>query len=387
MLSKEVRLGEYVTVDSGYAFKSSLFNDENKGMPIIRIRDVTTGSTHTFYNGEFDEKYIVENGDLLISMDGEFKIHEWKGGKALLNQRVCRIKSSNKILSDKYILYVLPIILKKIEDKTPFVTVKHLSVKDIMESKVLLPPIEIQNKIIKVLDISKDLINKRKSQIEELDQLTQSVFLEMFGDPILNNKQWPKEKLGELCTVVRGGSPRPIEKFLGGTVPWIKIGDASKGDSIYLKGTKEKIIEEGIKKSRLIKEGSLIFANCGVSLGFARIITFDGCIHDGWLAFQDISKKINKIFLLKLLNQFTEYFRRTAPDGTQPNLNTTIMKNFEVIIPPLDIQEKYVEIITNIESKKELFKKSYNEIEAIYKSLIQRAFKGELFTEEKVSNQ
>ena len=70
--------------------------------------------------------------------------------------------------------------------------------------------------------------------------------------------------------------------------PWIKIGDATDGDNTYLRSTKEHIIQEGVKKSRLVKAGSLIFANCGVSLGFARIITFDGCIHDGWLAMEDI---------------------------------------------------------------------------------------------------
>src|SRR5699024_1892679 len=162
---------------------------------------------------------------------------------------------------------------------------------------------------------------------------------------VLNRNDFKTEALGNLCTIVRGGSPRPIKKYLGGTVPWIKIGDGTKGDEIYIKNTKEKIIEEGIKKSRLIPKGSLIFANCGVSLGFARIITFEGCIHDGWLAFMDISDKLNKVFLLKLLNFYTEYFRRTAPDGTQPNLNTKIMKEFKVVLPPKRSQDEYVKII------------------------------------------
>ena len=93
-------------------------------------------------------------------------------------------------------------------------------------------------------------------------------------------------------------------------IPWIKIGDATDGDSIYLTSTKEYIIQEGVKKSRLVKAVSLIFANCGVSLGFARIINFDGCIHDGWLAMEDIDGRFDKVFLLQALNQMTEYFRR-----------------------------------------------------------------------------
>jgi len=174
----------------------------------------------------------------------------------------------------------------------------------------------------------------------------------MFGDININDKKWEIQPLGEICTIVRGGSPRPIEKFLGGDIPWIKIGDATDGDSIYLNSTKEHIIQEGVKKSRLIKKGSLIFANCGVSLGFARIITFDGCIHDGWLAMENIDNKINKVFLLQSLNQMTERFRMMAPAGTQPNLNTTIMRAYKQIIPPLALQHEYIEFCNQIDKSK-----------------------------------
>ena len=100
-------------------------------------------------------------------------------------------------------------------------------------------------------------------------------------------------------------SPHEIEKYLGGDIPWIKIGDATDGENVYLHSTKEHIIQDGVKKSRMVKSGSLIFANCGVSLGFARIITFDGCIHDGWLAMEDIDERLDKVFLLQALNQMT----------------------------------------------------------------------------------
>lgn len=174
----------------------------------------------------------------------------------------------------------------------------------------------------------------------------------MFGDININNKKWESEPLGALCTIVRGGSPRPIEKFLGGNIPWIKIGDATDGDNIYLSSTKEHIIEEGVKKSRLVKSGSLIFANCGVSLGFARIITFDGCIHDGWLAMEDIDKRLDKVFLLQSLNQMTEHFRAIAPAGTQPNLNTAIMKAYQQVIPPIELQREFISFVEQVDKSK-----------------------------------
>lgn len=91
--------------------------------------------------------------------------------------------------------------------------------------------------------------------------------MEMFGDINVNNKKWMTYPLGELCTIVRGGSPRPIERYLGGTIPWIKIGDATTGENIYLNSTKEYIIEEGVKKP-YDKSGKLDFCKLW---GFARI--------------------------------------------------------------------------------------------------------------------
>ncbi len=244
-----------------------------------------------------------------------------------------------------------------------------------------LPNIQYQNKIANILDQAQRLIDKRKEQIALLDELVQSVFYDMFGDPVLNKKGWQTDLLENKCNIFRGGSPRPIKDYLGGDIPWIKIGDATNGENIYLYDTKEKIIEEGVKKSRLVPKGSLIFANCGVSLGFARIIKFDGCIHDGWLSFESISNDINKIYLLKLLNLYTDYFRKTAPEGTQPNLNTKIMKDFKIIIPPIDLQVEYVNTILKMEQQKELLNKSLAELETNFHSLMQRAFRGELVVE------
>ena len=209
-----------------------------------------------------------------------------------------------------------------------------------------------QDEIVNVLNKCKFVVDSRQKELLELDDLIKARFVEMFGDININDKNWKYEPLGELCTIVRGGSPRPIEQFLGGDVPWIKIGDATDGDSIYLNSTKEHIIQEGVKKSRLVKEGSLIFANCGVSLGFARIITFDGCIHDGWLAMEDIDERLDKVFLLQALNQMTEHFRAIAPAGTQPNLNTAIMKAYKQVIPPIELQREFINFAKQVDKSK-----------------------------------
>ena len=220
--------------------------------------------------------------------------------------------------------------------------------------KMLIPKLEIteQRAIVELINQVVEIKEKRVAELTKLDELIKARFIEMFGDVNINDKKWDCEPLGDLCSIVRGSSPRPIEQFLGGDVPWIKIGDATDGDNIYLNSTKEHIIQEGVKKSRLVKSGSLIFANCGVSLGFARIITFDGCIHDGWLAMEDIDERLDKIFLLQALNQMTEHFRAIAPAGTQPNLNTTIMKAYKQVIPPLELQKEFIRFAEQVDKSK-----------------------------------
>ena len=250
----------------------------------------------------------------------------------------------------------------------------NLKMDMLKEMTIPYKSIEEQKKCVATLDELQKIIALRGKEIEKLDELIKARFVEMFGDININDKNWKYEPLGELCTIVRGGSPRPIEQFLGGDVPWIKIGDATDGDSIYLSSTKEHIIQEGVKKSRLVKEGSLIFANCGVSLGFARIITFDGCIHDGWLAMEDIDERLDKVFLLQALNQMTEHFRAIAPAGTQPNLNTTIMKAYKQVIPPIELQREFINFANQVDKSKVVAQQMLDETQKLFDSLMQEYF-------------
>ena len=147
-----VTLGDSLTVQNGYAFNSKLF-DINGDMGLIRIRDLKKGvSTETRYTGDYDEKYVVKRGDLLIGMDGEFRCYEWKGENALLNQRVCRLQDFDDNLDKSFVLYAINDKLKKIEDITGFTTVKHLSSKTIKDISLQIPPLAEQQRIVAKLD-------------------------------------------------------------------------------------------------------------------------------------------------------------------------------------------------------------------------------------------
>ena len=141
------KLGDVVEVQNGYAFDSKEFNS-SKGMPLIRIRSLKAGTeTETRFSGEYDKKYVVKSGDLLIGMDGEFGCYEWNGSPALLNQRVCRLQGFDSQLVPRFLFYGVNSHLKAIEDVTGFTTVKHLSSKQILGIEFPLPPLPEQQRI------------------------------------------------------------------------------------------------------------------------------------------------------------------------------------------------------------------------------------------------
>lgn len=170
-------------------------------------------------------------------------------------------------------------------------------------------------------------------------------------------RNWEYKKLGEVCTIERGGSPRPIEKFITDDpngLNWIKIGDAVEG-SKYITSTKEKIKPEGLKKTRLVHKGDFILSN-SMSFGRPYILDIDGCIHDGWLVIHDENKVFDKIYLYYLLsspNMYSE-FKRLAVGGVVNNLNSQLVRNVSVAIPPLEEQSRIVaelDLLTGIIDK------------------------------------
>ena len=357
-----VNLGDVATYINGYAFKPE--HRGKKGLPIIRIQDLN-GNSHdlAFFDGKYPEQVEINTGDILISWSGSLGVYKWNKGKALLNQHIFKVLF-NKIEIDKeYFCYAIRNSLSSMSQQTHGATMKHITKKDFDNISIPYPDLIEQKKIANNLNIVNKLIMFYEKELILFEQMVKARFIEMFGDININNKNWHTEHLGKLCNIVRGSSPRPIEKYLGGDIPWIKIGDATDGDNIYLNSTKEHIIREGVNKSRFVKKGSLIFANCGVSLGFARIISFDGCIHDGWLALENIDSRLNKEFLLLSLNQLTDHFRIIAPSGTQPNLNIAIMQNFMQVIPPMELQETFVSFRRQVDKSRFDIKKSIIELE------------------------
>lgn len=373
---KYMMLKEVCSIKMGQSPASDSYNDNGEGVPFFQG------------NADFGERYPVarkwcsapmkmaEPEDILISVRAPIGALNYAKEECCIGRGLAALTPNKSKILPEYMFWLLKGKNAELNSKGTGSTFKAIGRKVLEE--ILVPDIGMEQQMEYAVNLEKinGIIQLRKQELQKLDDLIKSRFIEMFGDINVNDKGWTIQPLGELCTIVRGGSPRPIEKFLGGDVPWIKIGDATDGESIYLHSTKEHIIREGVSKSRMVKAGSLIFANCGVSLGFARIITFDGCIHDGWLAMEDIDARLDKVFLLQALNQMTEHFRKIAPAGTQPNLNTAIMKAYKQIIPPMKLQKDFISFVEQTDKSKLTIQKSLDELETLNKALMQKYFGG-----------
>lgn len=369
-----VKLKDVCTINMGQSPSSDSYNESGHGVPFFQG------------NADFGERYPVTRKwcsaptkmaapeDILISVRAPIGAMNYAKEECCIGRGLAALTPNREKVAPEYIFWLLKGKNEELNCKGTGSTFKAIGRNILEETLVPNISLEKQTECAIILEKTYRVILSRKQQLQKLDELVKARFVELFGDINANDREWNVQPLGELCTIVRGGSPRPIEKYLGGDIPWIKIGDATDGESIYLYSTKEHITQAGVSKSRMVKSGSLIFANCGVSLGFARIITFDGCIHDGWLAMENIDERLDKVFLLQSLNQMTEHFRRIAPAGTQPNLNTAIMKDYKQIIPPLELQKEFIAFVEQVDKSKVAVQKALDEAQLLFDSLMQKYF-------------
>lgn len=175
--------GKYLfSILNGFAFDSNMFTDDKSYMPLIRIRDINSIKTEAFYTGNYNEEYVVNKGDILIGMDGDFNVAKWKGEKALLNQRVCKINKFTYSVCSGFIFYILPLLLKRKNDVTYSTTVKHLSSNDVLNFEFIVPTYQESIIIAEYLDAKcseiDKLIEMKRQKIETLKVYKKSVIYE-----------------------------------------------------------------------------------------------------------------------------------------------------------------------------------------------------------------
>lgn len=190
-------------------------------------------------------------------------------------------------------------------------------------------------------------------------------------------EKYPVVKLGNHVAVMRGGSPRPIDAYITNAengIRWIKIGDALP-EQLYISDTKEKIKPEGAKKSRRVYAGDLILSN-SMSFGRPYILKVDGCIHDGWLLIRDEKNNFDKRFLCFYLasDSTLAQYKKFAAGSCVNNLNSELVANVEIGIPPIEQQIHVADILEKIDRQVEAASTMYLLLSKLRSSLLQQLF-------------
>ncbi|MFC2472695.1 MAG: restriction endonuclease subunit S [Actinomyces sp.] len=343
-------LGELVEIFSGHAFNSTHFNKIKTGLPLIRIRDINTGFSDTYYSGPYQNQYVANSGDLLIGMDGDFHIVHWSQGKALLNQRVCRLQNIDSELNKRFLFHIMTPTLKHIQNESIKSTVKHLSVKQLRSAQIPLPPLEVQKEIAKTLDQFTQLEAELEAELSaELEARQQQYF--HYCASAFNSAadvEWTTLERVSL-KISSGGTPSSSNSaYYGGDIPWVRSQDVNFN---MISSTSATISNIGLKNSaaKWIPSNSLIVAMYGASAARAAINTIPVTTNQACCNLQLDTTKVTPRYAYHWI--YSQYDKlRSLGEGSQSNLNARKIKNYPIPVPSLNEQRRITDALDEFHS-------------------------------------
>ncbi len=321
---------------------------------------------------------MIPSGALLVAMYGATVGRiATLGIPASSNQAVCHIVPDDAVADRRYMFYALSKQVPKWLEQRVGGAQPNISQQIIRNTKIPLPPIAEQRRIAAILDKADGVRRKRKAAISLTEELLRSAFLEMFGDPVTNPKGWEVVSIGDFTAIKTGKTPsREDPENYGGNVRWVKTTEV-KDRVIY--ETEEHLTEKGASQMKVFPKDSILVAmyGQGATRGRTALLGTDCTTNQACAAILP-NASYSSVYLWSLLMLSYERLRELGRGGNQPNLNLNIVKSFDVLLPPLDLQDKFAQLFTKLNSQKKKLNEAVGEHDNLFNSLLQRAFRGEL---------
>jgi type I restriction enzyme S subunit len=322
---------------------------------------------------------FFESGTLLLAMYGSVGKTAITKVPLTTNQAILgiNIKNDNR-LDINYLQYWFRTIKEQLLSRAVGGTLQNISLGIVKELQIPLPPLPQQKKIAAILDAADAYRQKTKALIAKYDELTQSLFLDMFGDPVKNEKGWELVKFADVGKLDRGKSkhrPRNAPELLGGDHPLIQTGDLANC-GIYLTKYNSTYSDVGLAQSKKWPAGTLCIT-IAANIAKTGILKFDACFPDSVVGFIP-NKKTNNIYTLFWMSFLQKILEETAPESAQKNINLAILRALDFPLADIGFQNQFAEHVQTIETQKAQAQASLDKAEELFNSLLQRAFKGEL---------
>ena len=384
------KLGDIVDIYDGI---HQTPNYQNKGIMFLSVENIGTLQSTKYISKEDFEKYYKvypQKNDILMTRIGDVGTTNIVTDDALkayyVSLALLKYKStdayflSNAIQSDY--------VQKELSIRTLITAIpKKINKDEIGKVDIILPNVLVeQQKIGSCLKHLDHLITLHQRKCENLKKLKKFMLQKLFpqnGENVpkvrfLNfTDTWEQRKFGEIVIIERGGSPRPIDKFITDDesgLNWIKIGDAPKSGN-YITNTKEKIITEGLSKTREVYPGDLILSN-SMSFGKPYIMGIRGCIHDGWLLIRDSNNEFDLMYLCYMLGTDTMLYqyKSMAAGSTVNNLNKELVGNTYVKYPSMLEQEQIGSFFSKLDHLITLHQRKCDKLKEVKKYMLQNMF-------------
>ena len=344
----------------------------------IKAGDGKPKGKHPFYTSstelnKYVDDYLFDGESLVFGTGGNASVHFAQNKFAVSTD--CLVAQTNtKDVNPKFVYYYLSGNIHILEQGFKGAGLKHIS--KVYISEITFPKFsrKKQDEIVQILDTADNLHQKRKEQLALLDDYLKSVFLDIFGDPVINPKKWSIKKLSKVGDLDRGISknrPRNAPELLGGPYPLIQTGDVSNSGG-YIKEFKQTYSELGLIQSKMWPIGTLCIT-IAANIAKTGILTFEACFPDSVVGFTPTTLVRTEyvqwwmVFLQKILEE-------KAPESAQKNINLGILRILDIPVPPIELQNKFVLIVDQVENTKQKMRASLDEMNNHFNALMQRYF-------------
>lgn len=363
------RLEEICAINMGQSPDSSTYNEDGNGLPFFQG------------NADFGEIYpavrmwcseptkIAREKDILISVRAPIGALNIANCECCIGRGLAALTINEDICAQEYLWHALSGKVDELNSKGTGSTFKAINKKTLSETEIPLPPIDEQRKIAAILDKVSDLIAKRRQQLDKLDEMAKARFVEMFGDPQNNEKNWKMRTFKEICTV-RQGLQIPISKrlthFEENCYEYITVA--------YLHGAKDKEYIKNPKSTVICTKDDVLMTRTG-NTGMV-ITNVAGVFHNNFFLIDFDRDKYIKEFLVEYLNLdlIQTELKKRAGTSTIPDLNHSEFYKIAIYEPPMDLQNQFAAFVNQTEKSKTTISRSLEKLETLKKALMQEYF-------------
>lgn len=377
-----LKLSDFTEIIMGQSPKGSSYNENGEGYPLLNGAADYKGQIFKPKKFTNQPTRLVKEGDILLGIRATIGNFAFADREYCIGRGVAGIRVNDELADKKYIKRIVENELNKIIHTASGSTIKGIKKEDLTDMLISLPPLKTQKKIAAILDEADKLRQLDKQLIEKYDELTQSLFLDMFGDPFSGKTEVLKDNINIL-----GGYAFKSKDFVKEGIPLIKIGTVNKGyfDINNLSFLPISYLND--YKKWIVYPGDILMSLTGTvgkdDYGNVEIASSD---YENYFLNQRVAKieprnnKYLKDFLFGMFSnsKTKKELTKLSRGVRQANISNRDIEGLKMIIPSIELQEKYVSSIRLIEAQKALAQQSLEKSEELFNSLLQKAFKGEL---------